>query len=186
MKTIYFGASSLDGYIADKNNSLAWLFQFGEPEGDYINAFLREVGAVAMGSTTYNWILDHQVYSNPRQPWPYEVPTFVFSHRRDLRLVEGADIRFVTGNVEPVHAQMKELSQGKNIWIVGGGDLAAQFHDADLLDEIHLQIAPVTLGGGAPVFPRHLRTPLKLLGVRQLDQNFVELVYAVRKTRATE
>lgn len=69
METVYFAASSLDGYIADKNNSLDWLFQFGEPIGNYIGKFLDTVGALAMGSTTYQWILDHS--EEMALPGPY-------------------------------------------------------------------------------------------------------------------
>ena len=59
MKTQYYAASSLDGYIATAQNSLDWLLQFGAVEGTSYPAFIREVGAIAMGSTTYDWILRH-------------------------------------------------------------------------------------------------------------------------------
>lgn len=80
MKTIYFAATSLDGFIADKNNSLDWLFQLGEPEGNFIQEFVDSVGAIAMGSTTYEWLYHHQ------GAWPYKVPCFVFT-TRNLPLV---------------------------------------------------------------------------------------------------
>jgi dihydrofolate reductase len=141
---------------------------------------MNGVGVIAMGSTTYEWLYEHLVAS-ASQPWPYQVPSFVFTSRKDRPLIKGADIRFVSGNVKPVHAEMAALSKRKNIWVVGGGDLAAQFYDSDLLDELQLQIAPITLGKGAPVFPRHLKAPFKLLSARQLDQNFVELIYGAKK-----
>ena len=66
--------------------------------------------------------------------------------------MEGADIRFVRGDVRPVHARCVPAG-GRNIWIVGGGDLAGQFHDAGLLSEVIVQIGSVTLGRGKPLFP---------------------------------
>lgn len=107
MKTQYYTASSLDGFIADQHNSLDWLFQFGEAGGEDYPNFIREVGAIAMGSTTYEWILAHEIFSDadhPR-PWSYEQPTWVFSSRT-LPTVENADIRFVRGDVLPVHQEM--------------------------------------------------------------------------------
>lgn len=178
MKTIYFAASSLDGFISDKEDSLEWLFQFGEPEGNYIGSFVDTVGALAMGSTTYRWMYDNmQDFGDGA--WPYKVPAFVFSNR-DLPVYRDADIRFVRGDVRPVHRQMALEAKGRNIWIVGGGELAGTFYDARLLDELIIQFVSVTLGEGAPLFPRTMEKPLKLESVRRLDQEFAELRYSVR------
>src|SRR5215208_1220188 len=107
MTTQYYTASSLDGFIAGPDNTLDWLFQFGSVDDTSYPAFIREVGAIAMGSTTYEWILNHQVYpaTGTPQPWAYAQPAWVFSSR-SLRAVPGADIRFVRGDVRPVHEQM--------------------------------------------------------------------------------
>ena len=160
MKTIYYTASSLDGFIADANNSLEWLLQFGEqPEGDFA-IFLEGVGAIAMGSTTYEWILAHHLApdADHPQPWAYSQPTWVFSSR-SLPGVPGADVRFVQGDVKPVHDEMMAAAGGKNVWIVGGGELAGRFFDQGLLDEIVVSVASVTLGAGAPLFPRTIVAP---------------------------
>lgn len=77
MKTQYYTASSLDGFIADQNNSLDWLFQFGsEPEGES-SKFVSKVGAIAMGSTTYEWILNNHIKDDAPRPqkWMFEQPT---------------------------------------------------------------------------------------------------------------
>src|SRR4030095_2470292 len=157
MKVQYFTATSVDGYIADSNNSLDWLFQFGGGPGEKYNVFISQVGAIAMGSTTYEWLLDNEVFKAPENPkaWNYTQPCWVFTTRK-LRTVEGADIRFVKGNVKSVYEQMAKVANGKNIWIVGGGDLVGQFHDEALLDELFLGVAPVILGGGAPLLPRRI------------------------------
>ena len=183
MKTQYYTASSLDGFIADSENSLDWLLQLGDVAETSYPAFIREVGALAMGSTTYEWLLKHQVRpeSEDSQPWPYQQPTWVFSSR-SLPAVSGADIRFVSGDVRPVHRQMMEAAGGKNVWIVGGGELAGQFYDHGLLDEIIVQISSVTLGSGAPLLPRAIVTPpLRLTSVAAYGEAFAELRYEVRR-----
>jgi dihydrofolate reductase len=171
MKTQYYVATSLDGFIADSQNSLDWLFQFGKGEGEgdshsdsYTN-FIRKVGAIAMGSTTYEWILTHQVNESTDHPqaWVYEQPTWVFTSR-SLPIIEGADIQFVQGDVRPVYQAMMAAAGNKNIWLVGGGDLVGQFHDQGLLNEIVVSIAPITLGGRATLAPTCDRnTPTKTL-----------------------
>lgn len=178
MKTQYYTATSINGYIADEDNSLDWLFQFGSlksVEEDYPR-FIAEVGAIAMGSTTYEWILNHEnVLVNPEK-WPYKAPTWVFSSRK-LPVVEAADIRFVQGDVVPVHAEIEKSANGKNLWIVGGGALVGQFHDEGLLDEIILTVAPVMLASGAPLLPRMMTTPpLKLVDVQQHENVFAVLI----------
>jgi dihydrofolate reductase len=138
-----------------------------------------------MGAATYEWVVANHVKPNSPspQPWPYEQPTWVFTHRQ-LPRVAGAEIRFVSGDVRAVHASMRERAGDKNIWIVGGGELVGQFVDHDLLDEFIVQIAPVTLGSGKPLLPRSLCTPaLKLISVEQFGP-FAELRYEVPKAPA--
>jgi dihydrofolate reductase len=116
--------------------------------------------------------------------WPYRQPTWVFTHR-PLPLVANADIRLTSGDVRPVHAEMVAAARGKNVWIVGGGDLAGQFFDAGLLDEAFIQIGSVTLGRGKPLFPRRVTSPpWKLLSVRQVGTGFAELHYELPRTPA--
>jgi dihydrofolate reductase len=183
VKTQYYTATSIDGFIADPRNSLDWLLQFGDGSGDTYDRFIAEVGAITMGSTTYRWILDHHVHADadhPR-PWTYRQPTWVFTSR-ELPGVDGANIRFVRGDVAPVHAAMTEAAAGKNIWIVGGGDLAGQFHDQGLLDELILAVAPVSLGAGAPLLPRTITDPPMRLTEARRDGEFALLTYATRRS----
>jgi dihydrofolate reductase len=164
--TQYYTATSLDGFIADPDHSLEWLFTRDQDRGGPLNYadFIADVGALAMGSTTYEWILDHEFAGkDPSEwKWPYDLPCWVFTHR-ELTVVPGAQIEFTSADVATVHRQMLETAAGKNVWIVGGGDLAGQFADAGLLDELILYIAPVTLGGGAPLLPRRLELKLEEL-----------------------
>lgn len=181
MKTQYYTTTSLDGFIADPANSLDWLLQFGDPEETSYPTFIQEVGALAMGSTTYEWVRQHLANADAGGPqaWPYEQPVWVFSSRT-LPRIPDADIRFVRGDVRPVHREMVAAAGGKNVWIVGGGDLAGQFYDHGLLDELIVQITPVTLGGGAPLLPRAITTPpLRVQSVERYGDAFVEIRYEV-------
>ena len=179
MKTQYYTAASLDGFIAAPENSLDWLLQFGEMEDSTYPAFIKDVGALAMGSQTYEWVRRHLLADGKSEPWPYEQPTWVFTSRA-LPAITGADIRFVRGDVRPVHEAMIKAASGKNAWIVGGGELVGQFHDQGLLDELIVQVAPVTLGSGAPLLPRSIwNPPLKLVSTTTFGKAFVELRYEV-------
>jgi dihydrofolate reductase len=165
--TQYYTATSLDGFIADPDNSLEWLFtRKREPDGALsYEEFIADVGAMAMGSTTYEWILDHEFAGkDPAEwRWPYDIPCWVFTHRQ-LPVVPDARIEFTSAAVETVHAEMIAAAGGRNVWIVGGGDLAGQFADAGLLDEVLVTIAPVTLGAGAPLLPRRIELRLDEVG----------------------
>jgi dihydrofolate reductase len=186
MSTQYYTASSIDGFIADSDNSLKWLFQFGEQTGveDEYPKFIAQVGAMAMGSTTYEWIANHTGFLSDPSKWEYTIPAWVFSSR-ELPRVDGPDIRFVSGDVGPVHQEMVQTAEGKNVWLVGGGDLVGQFHDQGLLDEVSISMASVFLGSGAPLLPRKIVTPpLQLLEVTQYGADFATLRYAIRKTSA--
>jgi dihydrofolate reductase len=130
-----------------------------------------------MGSTTYEWILDHEFAGKDpvEWKWPYDVPCWVFTHR-GLQVVPGAQIRFVSGDVVPVHEEMLAAAGGRNLWIVGGGDLVGQFADAGLLDEVIVYVAPVTLGAGAPLLARRVELRLEETG---RNGDFVTARYAI-------
>jgi dihydrofolate reductase len=180
-KTQYYAATSIDGYIADEDNSLDWLFEVDEGTDNPFGAFFAGVGAFAMGATTYEWVLQNDNLLQEPQNWHAmygDKPCWVFTHR-ELPLVPDANIFFVSGDVRQVHEAMLAAAQGQNVWLVGGGDLVGEFADQGLLDEVILGVAPVTLGGGAPLLPRRLSSQqLALTGVAQLGQ-FAYLTYAV-------
>lgn len=185
MKTQYYTASTLDGFIATVDDSLEWLFPLGDVGATSYPQFIEDVGALAMGSHTYEWMLRHAIKPGTAEgePWPYEQPTWVFSSR-SLPTIPDADIRFVKGDVRPVHEEMKTAAGGKNLWIVGGGDLVGQFHDAGLLDELIVQVASVTLGAGKPLLPRSITSPpLRLTSVQMFGPGFAELRYEVPRGR---
>jgi len=183
MRTQYYAATSLDGFIATENDSLDWLFPLGDLNDSSYPAFIADVGALAMGSATYEWMAHNaeKLASETGSAWPYTQPAWIFSSRR-LPIIEGANIRFVNGEVRDVHAEMQAAAGTKNIWIVGGGDLAGQFYDAGLLDELIIQVGSVTLGKGKPPFPRRLLSPvLRLMSVHQMGAGMAELRYEVHQ-----
>ena len=185
MKTQYYTASSLDGFLATEDDSLDWLFSLGRLTQSSYLGYIAQVGALAMGSSTYEWMVRNAdaVKKETGAAWPYAQPAWVFSSRQ-LPLIEGADVRFVSGDVRPVLANMRAAAGDKNIWIVGGGDLAGQFHDAGLLDEVIVQIGSATLGRGKPLFPRRVLSPvLQLQSVQQMGAGMAELRYTVCKTQ---
>ncbi|MDD2309085.1 MAG: dihydrofolate reductase family protein [Desulfuromonadaceae bacterium] len=183
MKTQYYTASSLDGFIATEDDSLDWLFPLADLTDSSYPDFIAEIGALAMGSTTYEWIVRNsdKVAAETGSPWPYTQPAWVFTSRI-LPVIEGSNIRFVKGDVRQIHNEMRVAAGEKNIWIVGGGDLAGQFHDEGLLDELIIQIGSVTLGRGKQLFPRRVLSPtLRLISVHQMGNSMVELRYEVGK-----
>lgn len=163
MTTVYYTATSLDGFIATPDHNLDWLLtrdidQSGP--GGY-EPFLASVGALVMGANTYQWLLDHDPGN-----WGYQQPAWVVTHRRDLPVPEGADVRFTSAPIAQVHEEMVAAAGGGTVWVVGGGDLAGQFADLGLLDEVRVAIAPVALGAGKPLLPRHVE-----LRLREVDRN---------------
>jgi dihydrofolate reductase len=162
-RTQYYAATTLDGFIADPDDSLDWLFTRNQDRDGPLNyaEFISEVGALAMGSTTYQWILDYESkdMDPAEQRWPYDVPCWVFTHR-DLRVMPGAQIELTSEDIATVHERMVGAAGGRNVWIVGGGDLAGQFAEAGLLDEVIVYIAPVTLGAGKPLLTRRVELRL--------------------------
>ena len=159
-RTVYYTATSLDGFIADDQDSLAWLFVQDQDEQGPLNYddFFKGVGAIVMGSTTYEWVLAHNERSG--DAWAYRVPAWVVTSR-DRPVPEETDVRFFSGDVSELHPQLVAAASGRDVWVVGGGDLAGQFADAGLLDEVITYVAPVTLGSGRPLLPRRLELRLE-------------------------
>ncbi len=174
-RTVYYTATTLDGFIATEDHSLAWLLsRESDPEGPFgYQEFEKSIGALAMGANTYRWVQEN----SGEDGWSYTAPTWVFTHR-DLTGYPGRDIRFTSAEVADVHADMVAAAGERNVWVVGGGDLAGQFADAGLLDEVVVSIAPCTLGAGAPLLPR----PLELLRTEwAVNGEFVCVRYEVVK-----
>lgn len=183
-RVIYHTASTLDGYLADPNDSLDWLFSVpGSPDAEAsMAAFLESTGAMVMGSTTYAWMWEHELRDNPGG-WAQltgDRAVFVFTTRVLPRPPASVNLTFLSGSVSTSWAQIVEGCDGKDVWLVGGGDLVGQFAEAGHLDELRVTVAPVTLGAGRPLLPRRFESDrLGLESVERVGQ-FAELRYSFR------
>ncbi len=179
-RTIYFTAATLDGFLATSEDSLDWLFvQDHDPEGPLGHqAFMAGIGAIVMGATTYTWVLEHM--SATGEAWAYDVPCVVLTHR-DLPMPMGADVRFAPADDAPsiraVHADLVRAVGPRDVWVVGGGGVAAGLAHEGLLDEIAVSVAPVTVGTGRPLLPGPF--DLELIDV-QRNRAFVCSRYRVK------
>lgn len=174
-KVILYIATSLDGYIADKDGGVDWL---GGQEADAqgtssYDALIQEVDTVLMGWNTY-----HQVTTelSPNQ-WVYDgLTSYVITHRR---LCATDNIRFTD---EPPCTLVRRLmqEQGKAIWICGGAQIAQELMREKLIDRYHICVIPTILGNGIPLFsPTLPQIALRL--VHTLNENGItELVYERR------
>lgn len=150
MACVYYTASSLDGYIVDENGGLDWLTSRDiDADGPFaIEPFMATVGSLVMGADTYEWIL-----KNHPGDWMYAgLPAWVLTHRPEIIAV-GHDVQTFAGSVAELHATLVSAAADKNVWVVGGGDVAAQFVAAGLIDEMIVAYAPCTLGSGSRVLP---------------------------------
>ncbi len=149
MKTVYYTASSLDGFIVDKEDSLDWLISRNiDQQGPFgYDEFIKTIGALAMGSSTYEWIVKNQP-----DEWAYEQPTWVLTHRPEIVAAEHP-VQVFSGDVAELHTDLVSAAAGKDVWVVGGGQVAAQFVTAGLIDEMIVSYAPCSLGAGSPVLP---------------------------------
>ena len=178
---VYYCAQSLDGYIARADDSIDWLTDYeGEfagaselPLGDSYERFMDGIGALVMGSATYAFV-------EALAEWPYpDHPTWVLTSR-DQRVPDGADVRLVYGPVGAVHTEVVASAGGRDVWVVGGGNVASQYAAAGLLDRVEVTVVPVVLGAGKPVFDEELAAPpLQLVSTRPFANGMVELRYTV-------
>ncbi len=182
----YYAATTLDGYIAESDDTLDWLLKY---EGSYEGAdsdqgqagyetFYGGIGALVSGSTTYEWVLEHG------SAWPYAgKPCWILSSR-ELPKPEGedVDVRVVSGEVPDLIDEMLASAGERDLWIVGGGNVASQFADHGLLDRVEVTVVPVVLGEGKPLFERRLPGgPMQLLGTRTHSSGMVSLDYEIKR-----
>ncbi len=192
-RTQYYCASSLDGYIAEADDTLAWLIEYdgsfegdgAEPgpmgDGSAYERFYDGVGALISGATTYEFVLDHL---DDDSGWPYKGKPYWVLSSRDLRVPEGEqiDVRIVNAEVADLHDELLAAAGERNLWIVGGGNVASQFADQGLLDELTVTVVPVVLGAGKPLFDRRLPGgPMQLAGTRTFSSGMVELRYEISR-----
>lgn len=191
-RTQYYCAATLDGYIADPEDGLGWLFGYEgsydgegvEPgpmsDGGAYERFYDGVGAMVSGSTTYEFVLDH---IDDDTEWPYKGKPYWVLSSRDLRVpeAEGVAVRVADASVAELNDELISAAGSRNLWVVGGGNVASQFADAGLLDELLLTVVPVILGDGKPLFDRTPAQPLRLTGSRAFGNGMIELSYRLER-----
>ena len=166
-------ASSVDGFIAEKDGHVDWLNNFHSPDEDYgYNKFYSEIDALIMGRKTYD-------FCSSLNSWPYAgKQTFVFTSKKIQS--EREEIEFINMNPSAEIYRIKTAGY-KNIWLVGGGNLNAQFLNSNLIDEIILFVMPIVLGEGIPLFPESTQHLLDLQESETYPSGVIKLVYKPRR-----
>jgi len=166
-------AASADGYIARPDGDLEWLTSRPAPQGFYgMDAFMKSIDTKVLGRKTYELSLrmgakfdaknPHIVFS--RHPPPAEVPSGVL---------------FVNDGIGPFVRRLRE-QPGKDIWLMGGGELIASFLDEQAIDEFVISVVPVFIGDGIPLIARrHRHVPLDLQSIERFEDGVVQLHYRV-------
>ena len=174
-KTILYIASSLDGYIAGKDDDLSWLEPYQDVDYDF-QGFYKNIGAIVVGRKTY----DIEV----KNGWDrvHQAPRIVLSKRVPVAGSTPPDVAFMHDDLSAVLIAARKRAGRKDVWLEGGADVAQQFISQGRVDEIILTLAPVLLGDGIRLFDTmHAQPSLSLQNVRQFDRGLVQLCYTIRK-----
>src|SRR5262245_28776124 len=176
-KVIVHIATSADGYIARPDDDLHWLTSRPAPKGFYgMNEFMKSIDTTLIGRKTYEVSLklgaqfgrNGRAIVFSRQPPPGNAP---------------AGVEFASGAVGPFVSRLRE-QPGKDIWLMGGGDLIASFLDEDAIDEFVVSVVPVFIGDGIPLIARrHRHVPLQLKSVERFEDGLVQLSYRLPTKR---
>ena len=174
-KVIYYVASSLDGFIATEDHKLDWLMEFGmEAFQSHFDQFMAGVGSLVMGSATYDFVRTQEPDSWEFGTLPCQVLT-----SRDLEAPPASGVRFASGDIRSICADAVAEAGNRNVWVVGGGHVAAQFAEAGLLDEMWVTYLPVALGTGRRLLPVSAPTaPMHLVGTTSFNGGAAELRFS--------
>ena len=173
-KIVVYIAISADGYIARPDGDVAWLNR-PRPKGNYgMGAFLKGIDTILWGRKTYAKGIELGMKTGAFGP---KIKNYVFSRHPQGSLEQGFE--FVD---EPIKAFVQRLraQPGKDIWMMGGGEIIASFLDEGEIDEFSIHVIPILIGEGIPlVKPRHRSIPLKLLSTKKFPDGVVHLNYRV-------
>ena len=172
-KVIVHIATSADGYIARPDGDIDWLTSRPAPKGFYgMGAFVRSIDTKLIGRKTYEMSL------RLGATFDAKTHTVVFSRRAPPPGAPSA-VEFVSGEIAPFVRRLRE-EPGKDIWLMGGGELIASFLDARAIDEFVISVVPVFIGDGIPLIARrHRHERLELLSSERFDDGVVQLHYRV-------
>src|SRR5438874_1671277 len=167
-------ATSADGYIARPDGDLDWLTSRPKPKGFYgINAFMSSIDTMLLGRKTYEVGL--------RMGGKFDSTNrYVIFSRHAPPVDASSSVEFVGGPIGPFVNRLRE-HPGKDIWLMGGGELIASFLDEHAIDEFVISMVPVFIGDGIPLIARrHRHVPLDLQSVERFEDGMVQLHYRVQ------
>ena len=167
-------ATSADGFIARPDGDLEWLTSRPAPPGFYgMDAFVKAIDTKIVGRKTYE--------ASVRLGARFDSKTrFIVFSRQAAPADAPAGVEFMSGAIAPFVSRLRE-QPGKNIWLMGGGDIIASFLDAQAIDEFVISVVPVFIGDGIPLIARrHRRVPLDLLSTERFQDGLVQLHYRVQ------
>jgi dihydrofolate reductase len=172
-KVIVHIATSADGYIARPDGDLEWLTSRPAPEGFYgMGAFVRSIDTKLIGRKTY------EMSRRLGARFDAKTRTVVFS-RQAPPADAPSGVEFAGGEIAAFVRRLR-AAPGKDVWLMGGGDLIASFLDAHAIDEFVISVVPVFIGDGVPLIARrHRHVPLALLSSERFDDGVVQLRYRV-------
>jgi len=171
-------ATSADGYIARPNDDIDWLTSRPAPKGFYgMEKFMQSIDTKLIGRKTYDISLQLGAKFDPKTRY------YVFSRQEPPALVPSG-VDFVSGDIATFAERLKN-QEGKNIWMMGGGDTIASFLDEGAIDEFIISVVPVFIGEGKPLLARrHRHVPLRLRSAKPFPDGVVQLHYNVETQRA--
>ena len=169
-------ATSADGFIARPDGEIEWLTERPAPRGFYgMNKFVKSIDTKLLGRKTYDLSLQMGATFGTK------TRHYVFSRRPPPRRVPPG-VEFVTEAIGPF-AQRLRSEKGKDIWMMGGGEIIASFLDAGAIDEFIISIVPMFIGEGIPLIAsRHLQVSLRLLSVQKFPDGVAQLHYRVQQS----
>lgn len=173
-KVVVYIATSADGYIARPDGDVSWLDR-PRPKGQYgMGAFLRSIDTILWGRKTYTKGIEMGMKAGG---FGAKVKNYVFSRQPQGSLLPGFEL--VRGPIQPF-VQCLRTQPGKDIWMMGGGEIIASFLDEGEIDEFSIHVIPIFIGEGiALIQPRHRSIPLKLLATKKFPDGVVHLNYRV-------
>lgn len=166
-------AVSLDGYIATPDGGVEWLnqFQISKNEDYGYKEIYQSIDTILMGGRTYRDIVGFGC------EWPYKDKTTYIVSRNNVNLTPAEQVYFITDHVTGNVEKLKE-STGKDIWLVGGGELVSMLLDANQIDEMHLCYLPIVLGQGISLFPNNPKETIwKLVGSKSFLSGAISITY---------
>jgi dihydrofolate reductase len=173
-KFIVHIAASADGYIARADGDLEWLTSRPKPEGFYgMGAFMRTIDTLVLGRKTYEEALRlGGTFDGPHR-------AVVFSHQAPPPGVP-RNVEFASEAISSFANKLR-AQPGKDIWLMGGGEIIAAFLDAKAVDEFVISVVPIFIGDGIPLIARkHRHIPLELVSHEAFDDGLVQIRYRVR------